>query len=226
MFEPVGQFEGRQVYVYAPGARPGDGARAWLAARGLTGAVAVHGYHERPSQLEKVRLINAAEHEVIDLGTALRTASNYLVTTERPAYFRDAVTDLLHRGGRYRCVLMDPEAPATRLLAEQRGEALPDKIIGSLAALRRFKERIGAAGELMEVHLTPAYPGMACLAVDLAGPTGLMLTSHYLTALPGADSIDRGDMPHYLINRAAGRLYDNLRTLVEGFATIDTVRVL
>jgi len=226
MFEPVGRFEGRQVYVYAPGAKPGDGARAWLAARGLSGAVPVHGYHERPSQLEKVRLINAAEYEVIDLGIALRTASNYLITTERPAYFRDAVVELLRRGGRYRCVLMDPEAPATRLLAEQRGEALPEKIVGSLAALRRFKERVGADGELMEVHLTPAYPGMACLAADLAAPTGLILTSPYLTALPGTDPMDRGDMPHYLVSRAAGRLYHNLRTLVEGFATIDTVRVL
>jgi class 3 adenylate cyclase len=224
--EPVGTYENRPVYLYAPGAKAGAARRRWLAAHGFAGSVAVRAVDERPSQREKVRLLASAEHEVVDFGATLRTASHYLVTTERPAYVRDAVLALLRGGGRYRCVLMDPGSPALRLLEEQRGEALRPRIEQALTNLRRFKDQAGEAGTGFEVHLTPAYPGMACLGADLDGPDGLMLVSPYLTPPPGAPAPERGDMPHYVVSRSAGALYDKLRDQVHAFTRAHTVRYL
>lgn len=112
----MGLHEGKEIYLRLLKGSPDDTAKAWLMARGLWSAVPVHAYHERPSQHEKARLVNAASSEIIDLGTALGTCSNYLVTTERPAWYRDAVISFLERGGVYRCVLMNPssEVAATR----------------------------------------------------------------------------------------------------------------
>lgn len=224
--QPVGTYQNRPVYLFAPGAKGAGARRRWLAAHGFAGAVAIQALHERPSQAEKVRLVASAEHEVIDLGATLRTASHYLVTTERPAYFRDAVLALLRGGGRYRCVLMDPGAPALRLLEEQRGEALRPRIEQALTNLRRFREQAGEAGSGFEVHLTSAYPGMACLGADLDGPDGLMLVSPYLAPPDGAPATERGDMPHYVVSRATGTLYDKLRDQVYAFVRANTVRYL
>jgi class 3 adenylate cyclase len=234
--EHVGSYENRPVYLFAPGTKAGSARRLWLAAQGMAGSVRVAAVDERPSQQEKVRLVEAAEDEVISLGMSLRTGAHYLVTTERPAYYRDAVLTLLRSGGRYRCVLMDPRAEATRMLAEQRGEPLPARIDQALADLRRFKEQAGAVGAGLEVHLTSRYPGMSCLAADLDGPDGVMLVSPYLSAPPGSVPpgslppgslpIERGDMPHYLLGPTAGRLYEKLRGYVLAFARTDTERVL
>ncbi|MEU7934832.1 hypothetical protein [Micromonospora echinofusca] len=226
-FEAVGEFEGRPIHLFAPAVRPGGAAAVWLAQRGLAGGVPVLGYPERPSQVEKARMVRAAETEVVDLGTSLRTASRYLVTTERPAHFRDAVLDFLDRGGTYRCVMMDPDGDAVRLLSAQRGEDLAGKGREALADLRRFKQRHGAGVERLEVLLTPGYPGMACIAVDLDAPQALILTSPYLMAAPGqGEHLERGDMPHYTLSRRAGAVFDSLRALVRGFATADVERVL
>ncbi|MFV2086862.1 hypothetical protein [Micromonospora sp. LOL_021] len=227
LFEEVGSYEGHRIHLLVSGGGAGHARRSWLCVNGLAAGTALHGYAERPSQQEKSRLVAAAEAEVIDLGTALRTASNYLVTTERPAYFRDAVLDLLRRGGTYRCVLMDPDCTATTLLAEQRGEQLGPKIRQSLASLQRFRDQLGDAGQRLHIQLTETYPGMACLAVDLrgAGGPGLMLTSPYLLAPPDRHrQLERSDMPHYLVSEQAGRLYQDLRAVVLGFVEEEQVR--
>ncbi len=112
----------------------------------------------------------AAASEVIDLGTSVRTSSRYLVTTERPAHFRDAVLTFLERGGTFRIVLMNPRSEATALLSRQRGEDLVGKTTEALGCLRTFKSRHGNVTDRLEVLQTDDYPGMACLAIDLDEP--------------------------------------------------------
>jgi class 3 adenylate cyclase len=226
VLEHVGTFEDRPVYVFAPHLRPPGARRAWLAARGMTGSTLVHALHERPSQRDKATLIDVATEEVLDLGTSLRTAGHYLVTTERPAYFRDAVLGLLRRGGRYRCVLMNPAAAATDLVARQRRELLVPKIEQSLADLARFRASAGSDGERVEVYLTSEYPAMACLTADVDEDVGLILASPYLATPPGEDTLERGDMPHYLVSRSAGELYDKLHRQVVRFCRSHNERVL
>jgi class 3 adenylate cyclase len=227
MFELAGWYENRPVYLFAGSGRPGDAARAWLTTRGFAGGAPVLGYAERPSQIEKARMLKAATTEFIDLGSALRTASRYLVTTERPAVFRDAAIDFLRRGGRYRCVLMDPDAEATRVLSAQRGEDFAAKIRQSLADFKRFKDRAGNDAERLEVYQTTGCPAMGCLAIDLDEPHALILTSPYLAA-PGIGAVpaELSELPHYLVGRSAGRLFTNLRELLLTFVDLDAKRVL
>jgi hypothetical protein len=229
-FERAGSFEGRDVYVSACGPgqhRPGDAHRAWLATHGLDGAVPVFGFHERPSQREKARLVRAAVHEIVDLGSAIRTGARYLVTTERPAYFRDAVLDFLDRGGKYRCVLMDPDSESTRTLSLQRGEDFQAKIKEAMASFQRFKERHGSRADGLEVYQTGACPTMGCVAVDLGEPHSVVLLSPYMTMPGGHGSVaELSELPHYVIGARAGLLYDNVRRMVEAFLTEDVKRVM
>jgi class 3 adenylate cyclase len=228
MFEPVGTFEGRLVYVYTGPAGPGSGVRRWLSTHGLRGARPVFGYPERPHQIEKARLVRAAATEVLYLGSALRSTARCLVTTERPAYLRDATLDFLQRGGRFRCVLMDPDCDAAHLLSLQHREDFASKIKESLAGLKRFKDRAGPDGERVEVYQTTIGPTMSCLAIDLDEPHALILASPYLTA-PTAfrEQVDGlSELPHFLIARQAGRVFDNLGRLVRAFVEEDVKRIL
>lgn len=224
-FEHVGTHEDKRVYLATGSGEPGAARRAWLITQGLAGGNRVHAYHERPSQREKAKLVAAATEDVLDLGMALRTASHYLVTTERPAYFRDAVIAFLRRGGRYRCVTMEPDARATEELSKWRGEDMSAKITTAVAEIRRFKERVGPLGERVEVYHTDVYPAMASMAIDLDHPHALILTSPYLASLPDAE-IDLCEMPHYLLGRASGRLFERVSGLIAALTTSHARRVI
>jgi class 3 adenylate cyclase len=220
LLEPVGAYDDHRVYLFTGVTGPGSGARAWLAARGLAGGGQLFGYAERLSQQEKARLVNAATKEIIELGSALRTTSRYLVTTERPAYFRDAMLAFLHRGGRCRYVMLDPAAPAARLLSEQLREDISTKIAESMATLRRFRERHGAVAEGLEVYQTARLVNMAGVAIDLKSANGLLLMSPYLSPM------ELCEMPHYLVSPSAGPVFGKLRDLVRTLAHDDVTRVL
>ena len=206
----VGQFEGKQVHLLPARDHPLDAATAWLAARGLDGGVPLHALHERPSQQQKARLVDAARSEVVDLGTALHTASHYLVTTERPAHYRDAVLGFLRRGGHYRAVLLDPGSRAAAVLSELRGEDLIGKVKRSLETFALFQARYPDVADHLEVYQTTAFVDFACLALDPESPGGLLLYSPYLPNPVGGGVVQRGDMPHYLVPAGTGALFDKL----------------
>jgi class 3 adenylate cyclase len=223
-FEFVGRFEGVDVHVHAAdGSSP---ARPWLASHGMAGGVPVLAHHERPSQHEKARLVDAAQTSIVEIGSALHTCANYLVTRERPARYQQAVLDFLERGGTYQCVLVDPSSPAVDLVGQRRGEDLAAKIRDSLAKFERFQQAYPVPAQGLTVWATPTYPPMAAFAVDLHDPRALLLYSPYLSATgPGAVSLERADMPHYLVNRSAGRLFAGVSDTVET-AVAGAVQVL
>jgi class 3 adenylate cyclase len=214
-FEHVGTHEGSDVHLMTPTGSAQDAHRAWLTRSGLSGSAPVFAQPQRPSQLEKLRLIRAARSDVIDSGTALRTSSGYLTTTDRPAHYRDAILDFLSRGGTYRCVLLDPTCEATATLSEYRGEDLPEKIRNSIAAFGRFKQRHGKTAENLHVYQTRAFPGFAAIAVDLDSPDTMILYSPYLMSMktPGIH-VEHGDSPHYLATTSSGRLLTDLAALL------------
>ncbi|QFZ17204.1 adenylate/guanylate cyclase domain-containing protein [Saccharothrix syringae] len=216
-FEAVGEFEDRQVHVLAPPGVPAK--RLWLAHRGFTDSLTVHAYRERPSQADKARLVDTAAHEVVDLSTALNTCAGYLTTSERPASFRNAVLSFLRRGGTYRCVVLAPDSPAVAALAQQRDEDLPGRIRRSVERLGEFKARHPGATDRFEVHQVPDYAGFAALATDLDDEHGLLMYSPYLGVPrePGP-VLERGDMPHYLVDRSAGQVFETLHRVVRSFA--------
>ncbi|MBA6436028.1 MULTISPECIES: hypothetical protein [Streptomyces] len=215
LFAHVGSHEGKDVYLMAGDGGPDGAAKAWLAGRGLADGAPVQAYPERPSPQEKARLLDAAAEEVLDMGTALRTTSGRLVTTERPARFRDAVLGLLRRGGAYHCYLLDPSSDAAATLSRQYQEDMTRKIKDSLERFGRFKERYGAEADGLRVYQTEEFPGFSALTIDMRGPSGLILYSSYLMGTSRYGVIERGDMPHYLIGPAAGRVYTRIRQLAE-----------
>jgi class 3 adenylate cyclase len=217
-FEPVGDHEGSQVYLMTPSGSAQDARRAWLAKVGLAASKPVFAQPQRPSQAEKVRLVRAARSDVIDLGTALRTCSRAMTTTERPARYRDAVLDFLARGGTYRAVLLDPACEATMTLSRYRNENLPEKIRSSLVAFGQFKERHGLVTDGLHVYQSRAFPGFAAIAVDLDSPDAMILYSPYLMSALDIH-IEHGDSPHYLATTSSGVLLNQLAILVA--ATLD-----
>ncbi|MGP4030385.1 hypothetical protein [Actinomadura sp. 3N407] len=216
-FHAVGMHEGRHVYMTRSAESPANSRRAWLSTAGLDGGDQVSAYGQRPSQLEKSRLIEAAVDDVVDLGTALNTAAGFLTTTERPAFYRDAVLGLLRRGGTYRCVLLDPASQATELYSRLWQEDLGQKIRRSIERFSAFKERHGATAEGLRVYQTEDFPGMAALCVDLDSPTALILYSPYLLHVKrGAPRFERADMPHYLATSAADGILGKIGAAVAG----------
>jgi class 3 adenylate cyclase len=224
LFEPVGIHENENVYLMQLSGAAGDAKRTWLRSSGLAGGVPVHAYCQRPSQHEKARLVEVASHDVVDLGTALNTCAGYLLTTERPALYREAVLAFLGRGGTYRCVLLDPGSETTRIYSRLRQEDLSAKINGSLAKFARFKERHGEAASALHVYLTREFPGMAALCVDRLSPQALILYSPYLlSAQPSSPHLERADMPHYLATTASGELFTRLNDVIANAAADDAL---
>jgi class 3 adenylate cyclase len=225
LFEPVGNYENQNIYLMQPGAEPKDARRSWLRIAGLANGVPVHAYPERPSQHEKARLIEIASSDVLDLGAALNTCAGYLVTTERPALYRDAILGFLQRGGTYRCVLLDPKSEAAGLYSKLRQEDLPKKIEQVMANFARFKQRYGYTAEGLHVYHTSEFPGLHALCIDLLSPDALILYSPYLFGTqPSTSRVERGDMPYYLATTDSGQLLTTLTAAISN-ATTDKVLV-
>ena len=227
-FEYCGSFESRKVYLWAPNSGTRSAARSWLLKQGLSRSTNLFGFYERPSQGEKARIISLADENMLDLGTALHTCSNYLMTTERPAYYRDAVLDFLSRGGKFRCYLMNADSEDARQVEERTGERLSEKIRGSLTKFEQFKRDRGKIADGLEVHQMSCYPGMAALAADLHTQEGMLLYSPYISIPYQLQQFEKGDMPHYLASPIANeKLYKSLREIIASLTSDQcAVRIL
>jgi hypothetical protein len=225
LFVFAGTYEGRGVYLKAATGDGTDARHAWLSSAGLTGSRPVLAHPERPSQAEKARLIAVAKRDILDSGTALRTSARYLVTTERPAYYRDAVLDFLRRGGTYRCVLLDPYCEATDTLSAYRQEDLPAKIRSSITEFAQFKERFAPLADNLRVYQTRAFPGFGAITADLDSPAPLILMCHYMMAMKSLNiHIEHADAPHYLVTSGSGSVLERLASLLRATtATLDRV---
>ena len=223
-YRKVGALEGHDVYLLARDSSGREVARSWIAAHGLKGSSRLFGYHERPSQSEKARLLDIADNDVLEIGTALHTSSNYLVTTERPATYRDAAMKYLRRGGVYRCYLMDPNCAETERVARERGEDLSRKISNSLTAFDQFKNRMGQDGDRLHVFQLQSYPAMTVFGFDMSDTHGLLLYSPYLPTVQADTKVERGDMPHYVASRSVGGLYSSIEMIVKSLTSSSEIQ--
>jgi hypothetical protein len=223
----VGTYETHNVYLMSASRTPADARAAWLAAVGLTDCRPVFAHPQRPSQQEKARLVSVAKTDIVHLGTALRTTAHYLVTTERPAHYRDAVLEFLASGGTYRCVILDPSCETTATLSNYCQEDLPAKIRSAITELARFKQRNGPVAERLHVYLTGAFPGFSAIVIDLNSSAPLILYSPYLMAMKPFDlRFDRADTPHYLATPASGSLHASVTMLMRTLTAEDLDRIL
>ncbi len=225
-FHRVGELEGHQVYLATSSGSELDAARAWTSSHGIEPHSKIFGFAQRPSQQAKVRLLDTAGADVVEIGTALHTSSDYLVTTQRPDLYRQAALRYLDRGGVYRCYLMDPDSDDAHRLAVERGEDLKQKVTASLHAFEQFKNTLNGLKDQLRVYQIPHYPGMTIFGFDPDAPTGLILYSHYLPALDPGTKLERGDMPHYLVSRTTGPLYDSIRRFATEITDAPGVRRL
>jgi hypothetical protein len=224
-FRYAGSYEGRAIYLMTPTGSERDARRAWLTHHGPAGWGQVHAHDERPSQEMKARLLDLATADVIDMGTALNTCSNYLSTTERPALYRTAVLDFLRLGGTYRGILLDPKSAAVEEISAAREEDLETKIVRSVERFAQFKSAYSADTEEFHLYYSEFNVGFHALGIDLTSAEGIVLYSPYVGyALPPAMQLERADMPHYLLTPAAGGLFARIERLIVGQATSTALR--
>lgn len=217
-FVQAGQFEGREICIYAPGKAQALVRRDWMAAQGFGGVELVQGYLERLSQGDKAALIRTAEHTVIDFGTTLTTCANYLFSTERPVPYRDAVLDLLDRGGRFVCYMLSPDSQGSRQLAELRKENTDEKLKNTLVQFKEFKQKSSQAMESFQVYQYEYNSNMAAMFIDPESEDAVCLYSPYLSGMPEGDRmLDRADMPHYLVSRKKHGMYEYVWKYVSGY---------
>ncbi|WP_143229907.1 adenylate/guanylate cyclase domain-containing protein [Actinophytocola xanthii] len=226
-FAPVGTYERRDIYLRAVDPDPRSARRAWIMHNGLAGQAQVMASIERPSQQEKARLVAVANTEVIDLGTALRTATTYLNTTERPATYRDAVLEFLARGGTYRCVLLDPVCDTTRILSQYRREDLAEKIRASVKAFSAFKDKYNTRADRFEVYYSKSFPGFSAIIIDLPSENPQILYAPYLMNMrEPAMQVDNGDTPHYLATPVCRPVLEKLTTILQPIVAPDQLERL
>jgi hypothetical protein len=95
-------FEGQEVALYSKRNKR-DASLEWIGRVPIAESVRVNMLPRRYSETDKARIVQFATSEVIDLGTALSTCSQYLVSTARPAPYRDVVRSLAERGSKSMC---------------------------------------------------------------------------------------------------------------------------
>lgn len=191
-------FEGEEVAVYSNRAK-GDVALEWIARVPIAESVHVNLLPRRYSEADKASIVQFAESEVVDLGTALSTCSQYLVSTARPAPYRDIVRSLTANGKKYLCLALNPDSEAAHHYAEDRGEpGLIEKIHTSITKMKQFAESLGKAREHFHLYLYSSLPHFAGIMVDRKSD-GLFLFAPYLPNLGEKLTIERADSPHLAV---------------------------
>jgi hypothetical protein len=139
----------------------------------------------RPSLAQKLELIGSARTDVIECGIALRTFVSYFET--RPATeFRNHVANLMRRGVRFRCLLLDPDCSFARDLADP---PILERIRESIRYLTKLSTELcpSDAGGL-QVLLYQSSPHFSMICVDGECEDGRLLVSPYLYGSRKAES--------------------------------------
>lgn len=193
------QFEEMDVLVYSR--RPvSEIAYEWLTRVPITESVSVNLLPMRYSETDKSKIIRYAQNEVIDLGTALSTCSQYLVSTTRPAPYRSTVEGLLDRGVNYVCLALNPDAPVAKAYADARQEPdLVSKIHESVLKMETFASQVADKKGSFELYLYMSLPHFAAILTDRK-QKGLLLYAPYLPNLGEQLTIQRADSPHFVVS--------------------------
>lgn len=217
-FIEVGKFEEHEIYIWSPNINGKLITLNWRAAQGFENVQKIQCYLERISQKDKAELIDSAQTTVIDFGTTLNTCSNYLFSTERPVPYRDAVCRLLKRGGRFICYMLEPDSDGSRQLVELRKEDTNEKLRNSIARFTQFKNRNAEFTNKFEVFQFVDNPNLAAMVIDPELENSLCLYSPYLNGISnGENSIERADMPHYLVNKKDHRMYEYIWNYISAY---------
>lgn len=222
-FVAVGKFEENEIYIWSPNVDRKLVKLNWRAMQGFENAQKIQCYLERISQKDKAELIDSAQNTVIDFGTTLNTCSNYLFSTERPVPYRDAVCRLLKRGGRFICYMLEPDSNGSRQLVELRKEDTNEKLRTSIERFKEFKDRNAEHANEFKVFQFAENPNLAAMIIDPDSEDSICLYSPYLNGISNrGDSIERADMPHYLVSKKEHKMYEYIWKYVSAYMEIAT----
>jgi hypothetical protein len=205
-FHPVGMFEEHNIYVHSPVLKTHEIERNWYALHGLSGN-RIQSSIQRPSEHSKSELLKTAKVDIVDIGSALRTCSGYLISTRRPAIYRDTVLNLLRQGVKYKCYLLNPDSESTEICEKRLGENLSEKIRSSVKDFKKFQEDNEEIAVNLELYFYDKDIGQAILGVDAHENDGLLLYSPIVPPILSC-RLERADLPHYLVSRSNSFLYD------------------
>ena len=226
-FKPLDfSFENHNVYIYK-NQDLRNAIAQWINNIQIEESFRINAFPQRLSEKNKTSIINTAATEIIDLGTALNTCSDYLVTTRRPAYYRNAVLNLLEKGVNYICLALNPNSDIATYYGSQRDEDLKKKINTSLDRLLSFqKETEGLKGNF-KIFLYSELPYFASILVD-KDDDGLAIFSPYMPNNKNLN-IERADSLHVLLARKNGQTFFNqivtcVNALINDENTVDLNR--
>lgn len=217
-FIAVGSFENKDVYIFNPKLSDKLIVQSWIAVQGVSGVSFIQSYMERISQRDKAKLINSAHKTVIDFGTTLNTCSNYLFATERPLLYREAVFNLLKRGGYFKCYMLSPNSKGANQLINLRGEDTNGKLNTSITRFRNFKNQYKDMTEKFEVYQYDLNPNLAAMIIDPEEDDSVCVFSPYLNVINESGiGAGRADMPHYIVSKKSGGLYQYMVNFISGY---------
>lgn len=164
-------------------------------------------FDERRLEVEKkVEFFKDAQVEVIEFGTLLSKFSSNLYSGNREE-FRSHVEEVLQRGVKFKCYLIDPSREGIfhyftdRAIIQPVESEYASKFSLSVGRLKTIHKTLAEAGfaSNLEVFSYAHFPYNYFLAVDGAQKNGKLLVSHYLYGITRAESptlvIHRKDNP-------------------------------
>ena len=165
---------------------------------------------------EKVDFFQNANIEVIEFGLSLSTLVGFF--EQRPAHeYKKPVMELLQKGVRFRCFVLDPDSPITTIYAQDRKEDhLADSIRASIKKLLGLRDEFKGYGlkGAFEVKTYSHFPYCYVLLVDPQQADGRAYISHYMHATK------RADTPILEIHKASNPiLFEKYYKMVEELST-------
>ncbi|MFN7116406.1 MAG: hypothetical protein ACK4TA_06365 [Saprospiraceae bacterium] len=171
---------------------------------------------------EKVKFINKAQKNIIEVGVRLNTFSEYFKSRNKHE-FQIHIEQLLQKGINMQVYLLDPASPESKIYFQDRAKAQPDER-HALEETERAVERLLKVKAVFEKNQYPgqfevfAYqhiPYNHFVIIDGDTDTGQMLVSHYIYG------IERAQCPVMEFSKAtSSSLYDrywqSLQALIQG----------
>lgn len=155
---------------------------------------------------EKVKFIEHAEEEVIEVGIRLNTFSQNL-TSQNSSVFKQPLIKLLERGVNIRSYMIDPDSQEAMRYFEDRGRTMESEK-KAIDEIKRVIERLSevttafTASNLsgrFEIYKYRHFPTSFFYAVDAHLPTGKMIVAPYLYGVKRADcpvtEVHRSEQP-------------------------------
>lgn len=223
----AGIYENEKIYLHSDILDSKKTRLYWILKHGFSSVDTIQCYSQRISQTDKAELINLADDIVIDFGTTLHTCSNYLYSTERPLSYKEAVCNLLKRGGRFICYMLEPGSEGAKQLVELRKEDTDKKLNESMRKFARFKTDNHEIAVNFKIYQCEHNPNLAAMVIDPKSENGVCLYSPYLNVLPNNKiGTGRADMPHYLVSKKNDSIYTYIMDYINLYISESTEFIL